>query len=63
MIKTSFEIMVETKENKLPLVKKWVDQDKLIKTISKVNKELYNDEFGLYDWNELLLRELEGYEE
>ena len=58
MIKTSFEIMVDTKENKLPLVKKWVDRDTLIKTISKVNKELYDDEFGLYDWNELLLREL-----
>ena len=28
-----------------------VDIDKLIKPISK--KQLYDDEFGLYDWNEL----------
>ncbi len=36
----------------------YIKVDELIKTISKINKELYHDEFGLYDWNEVLLREL-----
>ena len=38
--------------------KVWIDREELIKAISRVNKELYNDEFGLYEWNELLLKEL-----
>ena len=65
MIKTTFRIIKDKPSGandlsaeRTYLNKVWVDRDELIKTISKINKELYNDEFGLYDWNEVLLREL-----
>ena len=67
MIKTSFEIMVETKENNLSLVKKWVDRDELVKKLLDLKNKNIQDTLPistkkrLLGWNEsieVLLEEL-----